>query len=351
MARLIDNDVAERVLTMDAALDRIEAAFAEDGRGQAAFYPLQQLVMPTASDGDAYAWGHHVGAIRTPPRLAFRFKSDVVRWVEADGGHTREKFNGQPGTFMGFVLLFDATDGTLLGLMNDGVIQHVRVGATAGVACDRLARADASTVGLLGSGGMATVYLEAFAAVRDIETVRVYSPTLEHRERFAAKMSADLDCAVEAVDEPADAVRGADVVATCTNADRPVIDADWIADGAFFTNVRAVEIPQRAVRGADRRIATTGEPYETRTLGDDDERDYLAEHAGHGAEATSFPTLGDVLVGRDPGRREPGETIYFDNRAAGIQFAAVGDLVYESATERGLGVEIPLSWFRQSTRN
>lgn len=351
MTRLIDNDVAERVLTMDAALDRIETAFEQEGRKQATFYPLQQLVMPTAREGDAYAWGHHVGAIRTPPRLAFRFKSDVIQWHETDDGYTREKFNVQPGTFMGYVLLFDASDGELLGLLNDGVIQHVRVGATAGVACDQFARRDASAVGILGSGGMATVYLEAFAAVRDLDRVAVYSPTPDHREDFAETMSAALDCTVEAVADPADAVGGADIVATCTNAEQPVIEPEWLDDGAFLTNVRAIEIPQQVIDDVDRRYATTGEPYETRVLGDSDERETLSDRTGHGAKPTSFPTLGDVLTGRDPGRQDPVETIYFDNRAVGIQFAAIGDLVYREATARGLGVEIPLSWFQQSTRN
>ncbi|MFB6359284.1 MAG: hypothetical protein ABEJ96_09900, partial [Thiohalorhabdaceae bacterium] len=71
--------------------------------------------------------------------------------------------------------------------------------------------------------------------------------------------------------------------------------------------------------------------------------------ADHGDHDTAFPTLGDLLTGRAAGRRHDSEVVYFDNRAAGIQFAAVGDLVYERARERDLGVEIPLSWFQQTT--
>lgn len=351
MALLIDNDAAERLLTMDVAIDAIEDAFAQLGHGQANFYPLQQLVSPTAAGGDAYVWGHHVGAIRDPPRLAFRFKSDVTQWVEQDGNTTREKFNVEPGTFMGFILLFDAETGELLGLMNDGVIQHVRVGASAGVACDIFAREDAETVGLLGSGGMAEVYLEAFAEVRDLSSVRVYSPTATHRESFADEMGEELGIDVEAVDDPEAAVRGADIVSTCTDASQPVIEADWLADGAFLTNVRAVEIPGDAIEDADRCYATTNEAYESRLLGTQAERQALAERADHGDHDTAFPTLGDVLTGRDEGRQSDDETIYFDNRAVGIQFAAVGDLVYEAALEAGLGFEIPLAWFQQSMRN
>lgn len=351
MALLIDNDAAERVLEMDDAIDVITEAFTQHGSQQAAFYPLQQLASPTAAEGDAFVWGHHLGAIRDPPRLAFRFKSDVTDWVEQEGGTTREKFNVEPGTFMGFVFLFDTSTGELLGLLNDGVIQHVRVGATAGVGCAQFARADADTVGLIGSGGMAEVYLEAFDEVRDLSRVRVYSPTTEHRESFATEMSDRLGLDVEAVDDPETAVRGADIVATCTDASQPVIEAEWLDDGVFLTNVRALEIPAAAIEAADRRYATSNEAYETRVLGSEDERASLRSRAGHGAQDTDFTTLGAVLCGDAEGRATPAETIYFDNRAMGIQFAAVGDLAYRRAREDGLGFEIPLSWFQQSTRN
>lgn len=351
MALLIDNDAAGRVLEMDDAIDAITEAFTQHGDHQAEFYPLQQLASPTATDGDAYVWGHHLGAIRDPPRLAFRFKSDVTEWIERDDGTTREKFNVERGTFMGFVLLFDTSTGELLGLMNDGVVQHVRVGATAGVGCAQFARADADSVGLIGSGGMAEVYLEAFDEVRDLSEAQVYSPTPDHRESFAAEMSERLGLDVEAVDDPETAVRGADIVATCTDADQPVIEAEWIQDGAFLTNVRALEIPAAAIEAADRRYTTSNQPYETRVLGSEDERAYLRSRAGHGAQDTDFATLGATLCGDVDGRASPEETIYFDNRAMGIQFAAVGDLAYRRARERGLGFEIPLSWFQQSMRN
>lgn len=351
MTLLIDNRVAEQVLEMSDAIEAIEDAFTQHGRGQAEFYPLQQLAMPTDREGDAYVWGHHVGAVRDPPRLAFRFKSDVTEWVNHGGSTTREKFNVERGTFMGFILLFDASSGELLGLLNDGVVQHVRVGATAGVGCDQFARQDAETVGMVGSGGMAEVYLEAFDAVRDLSEVRVYSPTPEHRESFAREMSEELDIAVEAVEDPETAVDGADIVSTCTDASQPVIEAEWLDDGTFLTNVRSLEIPAAAIDAADRRYATTNEAYVSRLVGDADERAYLQPRVGHGDHDTAFPTLGDALCGRGDVREDPNEVIYFDNRAVGFQFAAVGDLTYREARETDLGVEIPLSWFQQSMRN
>jgi len=351
MVLLLDNDVTERVLDMADAVPVIEDAFTQLGTGNAAFYPLAELVSPTAGAGDCYTWGSHIGAVRDPPRLAFRFKSDVVRWEESAAGTTREKFNGEPGTFMGFVLLFDTTDGTLLAMLNDGVVQHVRVGATAGVACDHLAREDATSVGFLGSGGMAHAYLEAFDAVRDLTELRVYSPTAEHREAFAREAAETYDLEATAVDDPAEAARDVDVLATCTNASQPVLDPAWLTPGQFVVNVRAIEIPPAALDRFDRRLATSNEPYETRLFGTPEERAFLESKFDHGDQTTAFDTLGEVLAGAVPGRTDDEEVVYFDNRAAGLQFAAVGDLVYRRAVEAGLGTAIPLDWFQQQVKN
>lgn len=351
MPLLIDNDSSHRLLAMPDAVAAIEDAFRQLGSDGAAFYPLAELVSPTSAAGDCYTWGSHIGAIRDPPRLAFRFKSDVTRWNESPAGTTREKFNGTPGTFMGFILLFDTTDGTLLAMLNDGVIQHVRVGATAGVACDRLARADADTVGMLGSGGMARSYLRAFATVRDINRLRVYSPTEANREAFAEEAREQLDIDASAVDDPLSAMQGADIAATCTNASQPVFDPDWLDDGLFLVNVRNIEIATTTLDQVDRTIGTTNEPYQTRLFGTPDERAFLEEQFDHGDQTTAFDTLGDVLAGEVPARKDDEETIFFDNRAAGIQFAAVAALVHERASERGLGTAIPLDWFQQDVKN
>ena len=351
MALLIDNDVARQVLTMPDAIDAIEAAFRQHGRGDAEFYPLAELVSPTAAEGDYYIWGSHLGAVRDPPRFALRFKSDVSTWLEVEGSRRREKFNGQPGTFMGFILLFDTTDGTLLGLLNDGVVQHVRVGATAGVACDEFARQDASTVGVLGSGGMADVYLEAFATVRDIDEVRVYSTTRENREAFAAEMNEELDADVAAVDSAEAAMRDVDIAACCTNASHAIYDPDWLSPGTFLTNVRAVEIPPEALDAVDRCFATNNEPYQTRVIGSEEERATYNEQADHGDQDTDFPLLGASLAGEIEGRTDDDETIFFENRATGFQFAAVSHLAYELAKDAGLGTVVPLDWFQQDVKN
>ena len=97
----------------------------------------------------------------------------------------------EPGTYCGLIMLFSTRDGEPLAMINDGILQHMRVGGGAGLGVRYLSRPDSRTVGMLGSGGMARTYLEAFAAVRDIRSVKVFSPTKANRERYAEEMSAN----------------------------------------------------------------------------------------------------------------------------------------------------------------
>lgn len=360
MVLLINNDITSRVLETSTAIEVLEDAFTQYANNKATFQPRTDIVSPVTESGDEYewdddpewyTWGSLLGAITDPPRLALRFKSDILSWETVDNTVVESKYNVEPGMFMGFVLLVDSSTGELIGLLNDGELQHVRVGATAGVAADHLARQDAETVGMLGSGGMARTYLEAFAAVRDIKHVTVYSPTPGHREAYANKMSEQLDINVKAVDNPEDAVADVDIAAACTDTRSPVFFEEWLSRGTFVTNTVPTELSVDTYESADRIVTTDDRPFQRYVIGgaEDDQR-YKGRNSGW-FEHRDYETLGDVLTSGTPGRQDVEETILYDNISAGIQFAAVGNLVYEQAKQRGLGVKVPLSWFQQDVRN
>jgi alanine dehydrogenase len=353
MALLVNNDVSARVLDWDDAVARMEDAFTQLGRGDAAFQPRTDIWSPDVENGDYYCWGSLLGAIREPPRLAMRFKSDIVRWEYNGENYTQEVHNVRPGTFMGFILLFDTSTGELLGLLNDGVIQHARVGATAGVACDHLANEDAETVGILGSGGMARSYLRAFDVVRDLTEVTVYSPNRDHCEQYAAEMERELGIDVRPVDGPATALDGVDIAATCTDTMEPVYRTEWLEAGQFLINVHPMEMTEETYRAADKVLTTNKEPVLTYFVGGQERLDgeKPVEEFHRGYHEMNYPTIDALLAGDAPGREDPSETVFYHNMSSGIQFAAIGDLVYQAALDRGLGTSVPLSWFQQDIRN
>ncbi|MFB6293151.1 MAG: ornithine cyclodeaminase family protein, partial [Halonotius sp.] len=131
--------------------------------------------------------------------------------------------------------LFDADSGEPLALLDGASMNPFKTGATGAVGVDALARADAETVGLIGSGAQARGQLRATATVRDLTAVDVYSPTEAHREAFADEMAETLGVDVTAVDSSAAAVADADIVITATTASEPVFDGEQLAPGTHVT--------------------------------------------------------------------------------------------------------------------
>ena len=107
---------------------------------------------------------------------------------------------------------------------------------------------------MLGSGGMARAYLEGFCAVRPIASCRVFSPTKKNRDTYAEEMSEALGIKVVAVDTPEEAVRGADIAATCTDTMSPTIKAEWLAPGVHVTDLCEEEIDDECLARMDVKI-------------------------------------------------------------------------------------------------
>jgi len=356
MALLINNDVTARVLDTGEAVSAMESVLRQYAQGYATFQPRTDLWSPTAKDGDYYRWGSLLGAMADPPTLALRFKSDILRWTDYRGVQTEEWFCMEPGRYCGFVILIDTTTGEIIGLLNDGILQHVRVGATAGVGAKYLARPDASVLGVLGSGGMARTYTEAINSVRKLQEVKVYSPTPANRERFAEEMSTKLGVRVVPCDSAQAALTDVDMVATCTDSRVPVYKSEmlkWHRPGAFLVRCRPDEMDDATFQAVDKIFVNATEGYTDLIIGSEQDRARRPTNREYRRRynKTSYPKLASVISGEVPGRETDSETIFYHNTSAGLQFAAVGRLVYERAKAAGLGIKIPIEWFLQDIRN
>lgn len=360
---LIDNECVARLLTMRDCIDVQERAFAGLLTGASIGRPRIDTYMPSARDDGYYRFGSVDGA--TDGVLAVRLKSDVMVWPR---GGSEQKYCIEPGTYCGLVVLFSTADGAPLAILNDGHLQHMRVGGAAGLGTRLLARADAHSVGMIGSGGMAETFLEALAAVRDLQSVRVFSRSADNRHRFAQRMSARLGIQVTAVDAPETAVRGADIVATCTDSMTPVLDAAWLEPGMHVVALTPREFDAKVAARFDVTIAQGREPLpmaESERFsqhisgspnafvgGSAEERARLPVSHGARVDTTHWPIYTDVISGRARGRTDDRQiTFYYTVGNWGVQFAAVGGHVYREAVREKLGVPLPREWFVQSIRN
>jgi alanine dehydrogenase len=274
---------------------------------------------------------------REPPGMLTTYAA-VLPETGAMGGYTYSAgFGAGDAWFM--TPLFDAESGEPLALLDGASMNPFKTGAAGAVAVDALARADATEVAVIGSGAQARGQLAATATVREFEAVRVFSPTAENREAFVAAFDDRLDADVSAAESASEAVAGADVVITATNAGDPVIDDADVEPGTHVTamgqyhpekNELPPELIARATYVPDLRARATR-----------DAGSFLAAvEAGLVDEDHVAADLGAVVAGEHPGRTSDEEVTVFDSGGTGIETVAAAHMLYERASERGRGQTI-----------
>ena len=376
---IIDNELVSQLLTMADCIRVQEEAFTKLPSGGAIHRPRIDMYFPCEREDGYFRWGTMEGA--NDGYFAIRMKSDIITWPkDGSGNWTEEKYCREPGTYCGLILLVSTRTAEPLAFINDGVLQHMRVAGGAGIGAKYLARADSHVVGMLGSGGMARDYLEAFKCVRDIKLCKVFSPSPAHREAFAREMAKRLDIEVRAVADPREAVRGADILSSCTDSMQPVYDADWIEKGMHVTNLGRREMPDRAMdkfdvvvrqgtaglqmKQSERFQAERGLSPAAFLGGTVEEMKRIPEknpQPGLGGDSPDFmdrgkggdkPDFADLVTGRCKGRTVRDQVTFYRNVGnQGLQFSSVGGFVYAQARRMGQGREIPTGWFLQDIRD
>ena len=361
---ILNNDEIESLLSIENCLPLLEKAYKEHAEGRAVNRPRTDLYLPSSSASTVYVFKSMEAGLLDSRVVALRLNSDVIRWEKRGERTIKEKIPLAPGgKWVGLILLFSTETGEPLSIFPDGVIQRLRVGASSGLAARHLAREDAATVGIFGSGWQAGGHLLAMCSVRKIEKVMVYSPTKARREGFAKEMERTVGVQVEPVGRPEDAASKADILVAATNAITRVVSAEWLRPGMHLTCVKDSELGEETIRAADRLVIHTRkhapENY-IAGLGDEkveahDPINFLRRGEGPPPLPPpvpfwlTAPELKDVVAGNVPGRESSNETTCFiNNIGLGIQFAALGGAVYREAKSRGIGREIPTDWFLES---
>jgi alanine dehydrogenase len=365
---IIDNETVSQLLTMDDCVRVQEEAFRKLPTGGAIHRPRIDMYFPCEREDGYFRWGTMEGA--NDGYFAIRMKSDIMTWPKDENGNwTEEKYCREPGTFCGMIFLLSTRNGEPLAFINDGVLQHMRVGGGAGIGAKYLAREDTHTVGMLGSGGMARTHMEAFMCVRDLKRLQVYSPTPANREAFAAEMRETYGIEVVVCDKPRDIYRGANIVAALTDSAVPVLDAEWIEPGTHVVNVGGRHPDAKTLAKVDMylRFGSAPAPWGQPDMALEDEYiTYAAQprsrpnvtlkrtgERGHGAVLPDrMITFKDIVEGTNRGRSAATQITYSERgNLQGAQFWAVGGLVYEKAKAAGLGNEIPTEWLLQDIRD
>jgi ornithine cyclodeaminase/alanine dehydrogenase-like protein (mu-crystallin family) len=365
----INNAEVAELLTMPATIDALETSYRALVTKHAVCRPRVDLRIPTSDPTKFYQWGTMEGG-STAGYFAVRMKSDVIYEHVYSGSTTQEKYCMRPGLYCGLIFLTSIETGEPLAFINDGVLQHMRVGGDGGIGVKYMANEDAEVVGMLGSGGMARTHMDAFMHVRKIKKLQVFSPTKENRDKFAAEMRARHHIEVEVCNNPEEAYRGAHILAALTDSTIPVTDGALLERGTHLVIIGGLGNPDtESLNRIDAylRFGDTPPPIGRPELHLDDE--YLAWEARPDGPKTNeermrkkrargvlLPekrvTLAEIMSGEKPGRSSSDQITYSERgNLQGAQFFPVAGHVYEQAKQKNMGRAIPTEWFLQDIRD
>ena len=314
----------ESVVTIGDAIESVEAGFREYGLGHATMPAKVYLDLP-----------EHNGDFRAMPAYLPNLNVAGIKWVNS---HPENRSRGLPSV-MALTILSDPATALPMAVLDATYLTLVRTGAGGGVAAGRLARAGSSHLALVGCGVQAKAQAEALRCVLPIQKATLY----DLRQETARALQADMESwgmKVRLAPSPRECVQEADIVVTATPARQPVVKADWIRPGTHINAIGADAPGKQEIESALLERA--------RIVVDDKEQ---AFHSGEVnvplKDGTLKPeqidaTLGEVVAGKKPGRRNDEEITLFDSTGLAIQDLCVSRLAFDRCRERGLGTAVDL---------
>jgi ornithine cyclodeaminase/alanine dehydrogenase-like protein (mu-crystallin family) len=314
---LTEQDVTE-LLTMEDTLAAVEAVFKSQATGEATNEPRRR--------------------VRAAGAVLQVMSGAVANFAEFKGLLGLKAYTVARGQARFYVSLFDAESGELLAFIEADKLGQMRTGAASGVATKYLARADAKTVGVYGTGWQARSQLESVCAVRDIERVKVYSRSPENRARFCLEVSAQLnDVNISPVEKPEEAAE-ADIIITITSSREPVLQGARLKLGAHVNAAGGNSILRREL---------DDEAIKRSSFIAVDSLDQAKIEAGEFVTAVEkglltwerVKELRHVVNGEMRGRTNDREITLFKSLGVAIEDVATAAVVYRKAKEQKVGKE------------
>ncbi|HPE32161.1 MAG TPA: ornithine cyclodeaminase family protein [Parvularculaceae bacterium] len=296
---------------------------------------------------DVYA--HEFGAGASPPRTV---AVDGPSWLRTLPGnppglrHFGAKIMGAtmtaPTPTADYVIvLFEKASGRIAGFLDAKTITGFRTAATTAAAIDKLIPAGPVRLGVIGSGLEASMHTRAFASIRDLTEITVFSPSPGSRERFAATMAEELGVGARAVASPEIAVGGVDLVLTAARSrdETPILFSDWIAPHSAVVSIGSTipsqrEIDISVIERADLIVCDMLEE----TLNETGDM-IAAKKAGIAFEEKCI-SLNSLLNGSAAKLVSDARRPMYKSVGAGIQDVVVGALIFEKAVAAGLATPL-----------
>lgn len=315
----------QRALPMADCIEAVDRAMrALSGGG--ALVPLRTIML---LPGGSNFFGAMPGYLGDPPSLGAKILTVYPANTQ----------RGLP-SHVGVVLLFDTEIGVPLAVMDAAQITAIRTAAASAVATRALARSDAESLAILGTGEQAITHLESISKVRKLRAVRIWGRSYEKARSFAAEQGARLSLEVEAVRSAEEAVRNAHIVCTVTASHEPVLKGSWLSRGV---HVNLVGASRNTSREADDEVVTLSRYFvDSRTSARAEAGELKhAMDAGLVNEGHIVGEIGEVLSGKAAGRTSANDITVYKSLGVAVQDLAAAHVVYERATRNAVGTRVP----------
>ncbi len=317
----VSSDACKAVLKWDEMVDRLRQAYS---------VPLSDKV--------------------SPPRTVARGERTWIRGLASAPPSTRymgaKVFGMSRNKRVGYMIaLMDQQSGGFAGLLDAYYVTSFRTGATSAVAVDKLAAPGPKTLAVLGSGSEANSHTLALKEVRKISALRVFSPTAQNREAFAARMQREHGIPSVAAASAQEAVAGADlVVASARSRDEtPILYGDWLKPGTVVVSIGSTlpeqrEIDTSVVDACDLIVCDMPEEVIEET------GDMIAARKAGVAFDHKIASLNDLMLGKLADKVKSARIPMFKSIGAGLQDIVVAELAFERAVEQGFATELPIEF-------
>jgi len=324
MLFLTEQDVLEAIDTGHAyreAVATIEEVLRQQSLGST--FHLKRLTMEHP-DHPGHLWHN----IRILPGMVPDLGAAAVRVYSGYKGTNRSEV----------ICLFNWEDMEMVAIISDYHLHAIRTAAPYGVAAKYLARKDARTLGVIGTGRYARGFVQACCAVRDIQRVKAYSRSADNRKKFCAEMSSQLGVEVLAAESGREAIEHTDIMLLATSGNTIVFEGDWLEPGALVMSLAPGEFDEATVVRS--RVFLSGTDQ---VLGDTPPRKPFPSLLASGKfkKEDVAAEFCDVVSGKKPGRLRDDEMILYESPGMGILDVGIAHWVYGLARAKGLGTELP----------
>jgi alanine dehydrogenase len=346
MALLIRAEEVTGILTMEEAIDAVEAGFREFGRNPELNAPRRRIMTP-----DGVRVSVHPGGVPSLGGIGLLTHAEhVAVSKEVQTYHSM----GGPVT-----VLFNVKDASLMAILVGRVSLKelpaerptpIRTAATSAVGTRWLARENSKVLGIIGAGEEAKYHLLALSKLRPFSLAKVYCRTEATRLEFSRLMQKLVPCEVKPVSSAQEAIAGADVVLTATNSNVPVFNGDWLEPGTHVTSIMGgnVGLVRAGVAQSKRRELDDTSIRRSKVIVVNSRDQAIQDEQGdlYDPVQAGFLSwdrvgeLGDLLNAKITGRTAADQITLFKNNAGqGVADVAIASKIYSLARDKGLGIE------------